>query len=891
MVSPVQRNFYRSEDEFLLENDELSVSPTLRKGQLEPGIKEVDIASAQVSQRIFQQSPADNHKKENTPLKSKVAPPALVLNNNKAKELCKLIDNLNANFELGKLSKLVENLEADFKKWRQHFQGLVTLKMTLLESCEYLSANKENILQGVTQLNSVPYTQVKSWLNKGDTVYKWMDDSLHMLEYIVKYYRLYAIQKELKNYYQQLQKLQSGSSSGSDGEIEKLQKYIDFINLKIKKEKQETWNKGVNKTIRLVLTKPTPLVLEHVVELSSKTAIKICKIVFSFFKEIAGIWDALNAQANQNKWLYHLQPRVTVNIYSNAPDQEEEELEITHANEHKNYRSNLEKFLESLKNCNTTQEVEKIFNEAGIDFEVPSTLTEFKKQFKNLDFQRDLMQKYYRANLKKFLESLKNCNTTQEVKKIFKEIGIGFEVPSTITEFKKQFKNSHFQRDLMQEYSYYIGKRSIMAEEHIHTALRAKMARKKRLINKSLPFINEQIIACQHLSWPEIEAHFANLHIPLDAIQIKNSKDPFIELSDEVLEDSFEESEDLYVDEELPISLPTTKLEWDQCIQNEEFVQALAAKWIDYQEEKAQLFWQAIKQCLLSKHSVEAKFLDLRLKQEMIGLVSTAIQFAICMPYVKVFALTSALEVFSKDFAKAGFPLGGFYLFMPLYPKFNFKLESILLNLHEHFFAIKYKPNEYSLKSYKLTIQIRMIELMMSGHQILLLLKQILLWINMRLIENCMMGLKKIEIGEDDRFKQMLENYEQHRINYKQHVEELHNSLKQLKIEDTKLILNPQYRKSQEKSSQSKEALKDPLQNDENFDPLYEIAVCLEDADFEYFPAHILEKFEENFGFKLTEENKENLLERLEAFFSESEINFIDSFNSNRFNYLNTYNI
>jgi hypothetical protein len=835
MFSLVQRTCNSSEDEYNFSNTAETVdSHNLRNEQQADGIRETDGLSIQVSQRTFQQLANSKNRPH------RALPQLGCCNYSNSSQF----DRGECNDEISEIFALVAQLETRYNQRKEKFQEQAALQGTLLSGIEYVSVNKDNIVKGAEKFTSVSHSEVKVWLNKGDTAYKWTDDILHLIAYIRKYYLLHIIQTELQDYHQRLQKLKGKRLRSDFNKIRNVQKYIDALNRKLKIEKKETWHKGKSKVACFTLTKLTSFPLEHLTGWSSKTAVKVGKIAFNIFKNTWGIWKILNAKANQDEWLYYLQPRLMVNIY---PDKPTDKLE--------------------------QEKLEKL-----------------KKQHENA--QEKLL-----AELNGFLTFLDECKTIEDVQAIFKEVGISFEIPSTFEEFQIQFRNKRFQRNLIQEYYYCVGQRVVRNDKTIKSFLNAQMNEKRRLINERLPFIAEQIIECQNKEWPEIQKHFDHLKIRFDSIQA---------LKDPVLNDASEElSDDECAEEQLPLP-PTTKLEWEQCIQNEKFCKALAKQWVDYQEAKAQSFMQAMRQFLLSKHSVEHKFLNFWLQQYVIGLISTAVQLAICIPYVTLSTLSSVLAILNKDLAKSGFPgVGAFYIFIPLYPNFNFKLEGILLHLCEHLFAIKYKPNEYSLKSYRLTMQKRMFGLAMTGHTLLLLLKQALLWLNMRLIENGMMGLEKKPISQDVRFMRMNAQYEQRRITFKQHVEELEECLKQLKIQDAKQIISPQYAKSETKFSQAKKPLKDSIQHVEEsnecnsnveeeiektekrtLDPIYELVQSLEDADFECFPYNVLEAFEDNFGFQLTDKNKENLQERLESFFSESEAKFIDSFRFNRFNYL-----
>src|SRR5207253_1295336 len=114
-------------------------------------------------------------------------------------------------------------------------------------------------------------------------------------------------------------------------------------------------------------------------------------------------------------------------------------------------------------------------------------------------------------------------------------------------------------------------------------------------------------------------------------------------------------------------------------------------------------------------------------------LSSIAQLFLFYSPY-NLFHLGTIVEIFFTEFSKLGIQGAGLiYIFYPLYPELTFKVEGLILTLAEHFFGIKYKPNEYSLRSYKISTQIHMINVVLFLHRIYYFLKISLLRLNIGL--------------------------------------------------------------------------------------------------------------------------------------------------------------
>ena len=205
---------------------------------------------------------------------------------------------------------------------------------------------------------------------------------------------------------------------------------------------------------------------------------------------------------------------------------------------------------------------------------------------------------------------------------------------------------------------------------------------------------------------------------------------------------------------------PTMKAEWEQCIQNEEFCRALAGKLLNYNEEIMISIAQGLRQGLLSKHAIERQVLAFLKIEYGVQIAASIAQLALYTP-LKLCAIIPALEMFTIDIAKSGITgIGIIYICYPLYSEMSFKLDSIIMLIVEHFYFIKFKPNEYSLENYQLAMQIRTAELIHKLYTLLFYFKQTLLWLNMRLIENCIMRLENKSLDEYERFIQMSTHYE-----------------------------------------------------------------------------------------------------------------------------------
>lgn len=472
----------------------------------------------------------------------------------------------------------------------------------------------------------------------------------------------------------------------------------------------------------------------------------------------------------------------------------------------------------------------------------------------NINLPKDSDSDLVKIEAQDFIDSLKRCQNLEEVKCKFQEAGIHtIEIPLIWEEWQSQINNWHFTRQLGKIYVFHSGKQLIMNDTQIISHLNHQKKEHGEKIKLALPAILDHIHKCNDLDFAEIINYFKRLHIHLDEVNVPDPHNPGGKLT----------------------FSPTTKDEWNQCIQNIDFCEALTTQWINHQETTAQLALQGLRQALLSKNHVESKFLFFRGFAKIVDMAFSIIQLTICLPPIMLWKkTTSIIELFLKDLTKLDIPFIGFiHLFHPLYPDVNFRVNSLLITLIEHFFARKYKPNEYSKEGYQLSIQIRKLNFFGLIHLLLSYLEKTVLWLQIQLIEKPIKFLRKNPEHHDEsiRFAEIDAKYKKKFDDCKMNIEKLKSRIVQLKIDDFKFSINPQ---------QSK------IQGQEAPDPLQMISHDLEEAKFDFFPHNIREFFEENFGFKLTEENKPQIQKNLEKVFSKTEDKFIASYQENRFSYL-----
>lgn len=678
----------------------------------------------------------------------------------------------------------IEELNQDIITLRKNYykddydqNSSIALVIQFLKFFKYFSDNKTNL--GSFSRIAFPddFQTFENMLNNGDYGFKWVDCIIKYLCFLIKDLTInkYLLgSEEIERAYNKV----IHQHGHGDRKIENsFQKNLDRFQSKLEKARKKAKESS---ELPHLTSKVLSELLIPIKVMVRKTAEKVCKSFYEFYKNGKGFLECNRSNEIHKEWLFHLQPPQNVNIENINPGHLEKEI----------------------------------------------------------FYCQKVVQKKLIENIKTFFTSLNKSKSIEEVQTLFKEIKLSVKIPSTIEQFKKILEIPRFKRELFQHYYYHIGQRLALDDTRIHSINKQKQEEFHNKINRCLPII---------------------------AQKIDESSDPIL---------SFQQIKSLFAKEHIDICSPTlpqipeNQLEWDKCIQDQQFIKALAAQWVNFQETTAQLSLQALQQTLLLKIEVEREFLTFKKIQHLIGLVSTVAQLSLCYLPFKLTGLGKAIEFLITDLTKLDYPsLGLYYFAYPLYPGTKCKVESFGVQLAKHFFAIKLKPNEYGLESYKLSIQIQMTKQVLMVNSLKVLLQQGMLWINTRLVDNCI-EQKKIEpLVKNPHYIALTQEYEQYNLYSRQLLQYFEKSLEELKINDAKLMVRPHLH------SKTQDAIKDFVDS-------------IQDADIDYFPAHIIESFENLIGFELTNANKGNLQKHLEDFLAQSGKDFWDSYHNNRFAYL-----
>lgn len=446
--------------------------------------------------------------------------------------------------------------------------------------------------------------------------------------------------------------------------------------------------------------------------------------------------------------------------------------------------------------------------------------------------------------VKVFFNRLEECEELGDVQRILNQQAIkSIVLPPTFDRWLAQMKIPRFKRDLTELYYCSVNKRRFAEEDDASEDVVEFLEERKEMIEQAAStVIAKHIEICKTSDLLSIKTYFRQkLHIEIDQVRLDQEQQ-----------------------EAIPFP-PLSKDDWETCHASADFCNALAEQWVDYQTKLSERAYQRMRQAVLAKIQVEDNFLHFRLTLNKMSILSSGAQLFMCWPQTALKTAAAVLELFVTKFAKLDNPgAGTFNILYPLYPDFNFKLEGFIILLAEHFFAIKYKPNEYSREGYQVNMHMRYYELATLIHYFITVFKELKLWLSIRLIENCIIGLKYTPFEKNARYQTLKATHQEEYLDFENKIRKTKERLKDLRIKDAKLAIAP----------------------DHACDPLQEIAQDLQEADLDYCHPELIRFFQNSFGLNLKQTKKEDLQKTLEDFFARSEESWTALYQDNRFSYL-----
>ena len=783
--------------------------------------------------------------------------------------------------ELQKFNSSVLSLK---ERVEEHFKGFDELEATqkkILANAEYVDLNEDSDLfdslfpaEGSSLSHTILHRIAKS--------YKWANTGLPIVLQLAKKYTTSPFQSEFKELVEEFKKLksQTGEITSSfstaaqdqiNEELDSIQNMMDQINQMLKNQTKESGHKILRKTVKLgdkvsslLVDKFSPPEFDDVLHRTFKSAFDIYKNS----KDRSAYNSALEVL---NEWSFHLQPmqvkidgeEMEPDFSSDSDDYSFEKFKVERYTWYLSILlkcSNMDELKEKAEEIRAKETNVNLFESLEID---TCPLEKIKQKIRH-ELSQEKATLYNQSLTKEvnnFLNQLEGLNSIEEVNEILAKYSpTSREVPETIEQWNSQMKSDQFKTYLTELYYRSIGKRPlILPGDYLKTR---KVQTDKRTATAALAIIPTHCKECELKDIDQIRAHFKKLHIDIDKVVLNE------DLRNQ-LSSPQNDGTKIKID---------TKDKWEICIADPDFCLALARQYVEYQETIAKLVHQATQQALRSKIEVEKKFLgDFRMTACNVSIAFDVLQLFTCWGQLK--AAEAVLDLFVTNFSKLNVPgMGIAHLLYPLYPTLKFKLLAMIILLAEHFFAIKYKPYEYSLQGYKLVFQIHLLTLQAMAHYYLSYCQKMFLWLNIRLIENCIMGMEQSPFESDTRYADLNNSMNTAQNAYEKESLHFKEQLAKLKIKDANLIILKRNYLHQAEHMQTK---------GEEVNFLEIIAEALAAADVNYFPPEVIVEFKNNFGFDLTND-KNVLLKNLKNFFINNEEEFSERCLENRFSYLRT---
>lgn len=430
-----------------------------------------------------------------------------------------------------------------------------------------------------------------------------------------------------------------------------------------------------------------------------------------------------------------------------------------------------------------------------------------------------------------FISDLEHCESLAQVNTLLKKHNISIKLPTLFPEWQDHIQKQTVKDELIQSYYHNVGKHPFMNTEDLQTLLEKRKDQFNEKVDRATDLFLQHFENCKDMeSLEEIIQYFAGINGCLDRLE-----DP-----------------------------PKNKADWDQKAATVDFQKALATEWVKHQEALAQQAELTLRQMLKSKISQAQPFimLDGVENAAQIGWSLTQLWLSFKNPLVST--TLSALDSTIKNLSEV-LPFIGFATLF--YPEWKFKCIPIIFAILRHCIGKYYKPNEYTFEGYKLALEIRWMRLILLTQSMTAWVRQMVLWINIRLIENCVLKFKDAPFEEDARVLRIKEKLTRSHENCNHQINSLKDRLNTLRSMDNMINLFPDADKSVVKEGAGPEEI---------------LAESLLKGDFEYFPESTCSFIGKQLGVELTNNNKDKIVKSLKELFLQNDDDFVESFTINR---------
>lgn len=362
--------------------------------------------------------------------------------------------------EISVLNRDLNSLENYYNNWINPINEFDKAQGAFFRYGKYIHANIDNLLRSFKLfLSSAQYTKCESIIDFSDWIYaKLLVPTESFVFDIFKVIFDNQIEKEIKKIKLQYYKLETIDSitktENHSSELIAIHQRLDVLSKVIFQDRAACVYDCKKNGLKLLFN-IVPLTLVMALAITGVVVDKCFKSVYKILKNIIAIHHIFDLLKQQNEWFSDLRPRIFIDKATH--------LKYTHEEEQEQLREDVQSFLNSLEECETTKEVKKRLKQANIKIRIPKLFVEWQQLFQKKAFQRELIQAYYHG----------------------------------------------------------VNKRPFVSSKQIDSLLQKRQEAFSQKIDQILPIVNNHIEECKtKASLDEIAEHFAKLNIYLDRLPL-----------------------------------------------------------------------------------------------------------------------------------------------------------------------------------------------------------------------------------------------------------------------------------------------------------------------------------------------------------------------------------
>ena len=296
------------------------------------------------------------------------------------------------NLEIQNTESEIANLASKYISNKSSSLSLTYVISHFLKKGRYLIHNKNSFVNAIKCINPQRFSDLKSISDRGETFYRdYISRNLAGVHAIFQSYQFYQDQKNLSALVTKYKRLKSENDKWKESyftttvRIDNLKAVLEELQEEIELKKNQNSN-GELKFIWWRLS----ILLNSKFSLALQKCSKVGESLIGIKIQIRKSWDIRTTFQLLNQFQYELQHFGFSNVISNA-----EKIKKQSSPGENGLGSELQKFLESIKNCKSTEEIEELCKNKKIKIgTLPITLISHNQLIDNPNFINHLLKSY-----------------------------------------------------------------------------------------------------------------------------------------------------------------------------------------------------------------------------------------------------------------------------------------------------------------------------------------------------------------------------------------------------------------------------------------------------------------------------------------------------------------